>query len=148
MRSHIRFTSSNRAWRTFRDRKRDAGKIEGEGTDFIDRGGIGLAQLARGLDGGCFGGAVDDIETEQLLLRFCKRSVDHERRVAVLAQGRGRRGRQEPGDRPELALTIELFHDGPKLGHDGIIVLLAPGTGHLFIVVAENGIEHVGGFLF
>ena len=56
--------------------------------------------------------AVDDVEAEQLLLGLGERPVDHERRLAVLAQRRRGRRRHQPGDGPELAgLGEPVLHD-------------------------------------
>src|SRR5262249_55967800 len=52
--------------------------------------------------------------------------------------GRG----HQPRNRTELALPGQLVHDHAQLGHDGIVLLLAPGAGHLLIVVAKYCVLH------
>ena len=92
-------------------------------------------------------GAVDDVEAEQLLLGLGKGAVDHQGRVAVLAQGGGRGGRHQPRDGAELPALRELLLHHVELGHDGVVLLLAPGEDDVFVVVAEDGVEHGGAFL-
>ena len=68
-----------------------------------------------------------------------------ERRFLRLADRRGRRGRHQPRDRPELAVPRQSILDASEPRHDGRVLLLAPGTGGVLVVVAEDGVEHRGG---
>jgi len=61
-------------------------------------------------------GAIHDVETEELFSLFRQNGPSMTSGGSpVLAQVRGRRRRQEPGDRPELALPLQFSHHGPSL---------------------------------
>src|SRR5712671_1179332 len=117
------------------------------GPDLVGAARIGLSEVLRDRKRLLEIATIDDIETKKLLFGLRKRPVDHQWRFVVLAQGRSRSGRQEAGDRAEFALPLQFFHDDPELGHDGVVLLLAPGASHLFIVVAENSVLHGGSCL-
>jgi hypothetical protein len=110
--------------------------------DLVSAARIGLSELARDVEDLVEVGAIDDIEAEQLLLGLGEGTVDHERRFAVLAQGRRRGRRQEAGDRPELALACDLLVHDRELRHHGLVMLLRPGAGDLLVVIAEDGVLH------
>src|SRR6185312_5837446 len=86
---------------------------------------------------------VDDIEPKELLLGLGEGTVDYQRLAAFSDGGRGGR-RQQAGDRPEPALVGELLLHDRELGHDGVILLLAPGADHVFGIVAKDGVKHGG----
>src|SRR5207302_365329 len=85
---------------------------------------------------------VDDVKAEQLLLGLCKRPVDDQRRLMVLPDRRGGGRRHEADRRTELAILGKLLMDHIELGHDRFILFLAPGKDDVFVVVAEDGVEH------
>ena len=118
-----------------------------DGADLVGAARIGPAEILGGLERLVEGGAVDDIEAQELLLGLGEGPVDHQRRLAVLAQRGGRGGGQEPGDGAEAALLGQLLLHHGELGHDGIVLGLGPGADDVFAVVAEDGVEHGGAFL-
>src|SRR5207302_2211990 len=87
---------------------------------------------------------VDDVKAEQLLLGLCKRPVDDQRRLMVLPDRRGGGRRHEADGRTELAILGKLLMDHIELGHDRVVLFLAPGKDDVFVVVAEDGVEHGG----
>src|SRR5258708_3288527 len=103
---------------------------------------VGCTKLARDLEHLVERLAVDDVEAQKLLLGLGERAVDHDRLLAILAQRGGGGGWQQPRHRAKLALPGKLVQDPAELGHDGIILLLGPGAGHFFIVIAKDCVLH------
>ena len=91
-----------RAGGCLRHREGHAGQINLDRANLVNRVGIDATQVAGGLDGGRFAGAVEDIEAQQLLLGLGKRAVD-DRSGARAAQGDGPLRRPQPRRRPEPA---------------------------------------------
>ena len=113
-----------------------------DGADLVGAAGIGRAKIARDVERLVEVVAVDDVEAEQLLLGLGIGAVDHDRRIVLAQRGRRRR-RQQPRHRAEPALFCQLvLHDG-ELRHDRGVLFLGPGTDGVFVVIAEDGVEHV-----
>ena len=77
-----------------------------------------------------------------MLLGLCKRPINDEGRVAILAQRGGGRRWHQARDRTELALPHELFLNDRELGHHRVVLLLAPGADDVLTVVTENCVLH------
>src|SRR6266700_66390 len=120
-----------------------SGSERADRADFVGPAGIGFAELARDIERLVEILAVDDIKAEQLLLGFGIGAVDHQRRI-LLAQGGRRRGRQQPRHRAEPTLLGKLFLHHRELLHDRLVLLLAPGADEVLIVIAKDGVKHVG----
>jgi hypothetical protein len=97
-------------------------KIEADGADFIDGARIGAAQVARDIERGILGGAIDDVKAQQLLLGLGKRAVDHQS-CAGAAQGARLLGRSEPRRRAEPALLGQAVVDAVQIIHQRRILL-------------------------
>ena len=98
----------------------------GHRADLVAAGaGIGLGELFRRVEGGLQGGAVDDVEAEELLLGLREGPVDHQF-LAPLAQGRGRRRRQQAGHRPQPSLPGELVVHRVEPCHGLVVMVLGP----------------------
>ena len=110
--------------------------------DLIGAAGIGLAEVARDFERFIEVLAIDDVEAEQLLLGLGKGTVQHQRRIVLAQRGGGGRG-QKPRDRAEPALLGQLFLHDAKFGHDGGVLFLGPGTHRVFVVIAEDGVQHL-----
>src|SRR5882762_3604490 len=135
------FGSDGSSARSLRPRERDAGKIEGDGADLIDRGGISAAQVAGSLDGGFFGGAIQDVEAQQLFLGLGKRTIEDEA-CARTAQGAGLLGRAQTRRRSEAPLLIDPVMDLMQTGHDRRILLRCPGRDFCFHMIGLDGVKH------
>src|SRR5690606_18032854 len=86
--------------------------------------------------------AIGDIETEKLLLGFGEGAVEDDRAAGALFQRLGFVGIPEADDRAELALFAHVGLDRAQPLHAGGILLGRPARDFLFVVIAENGIEH------
>ena len=86
--------------------------------------------------------AVDDVEAEQLLLGLGERAVDDQRRSCPCAAWSPRWSAS--GARPARACPALASRccTTAQLGHDRVVLLLGPGADDVFVMVAEDGIEH------
>ena len=121
----------------------------GDRADLIGAAGVGLGRGRGRPPAPRRGVAVDDVEAQQLLLGLGEGAVDHQRRVAALAQGGGGGGGQQAGDRPQPALLLgSLSCDFDPDGlHGLVVILLGPGADGVFGIVAKEGAVKYGGTL-
>jgi hypothetical protein len=122
-------------------RERHAGTIEQDRADLVHGTGIDLAQLACGRDGGIAIGAVDDVESQQLLLGFGEGTVGHQT-VARTAQHAGFFRRPQPRRRADLFILVDPLVDPFQIEHQGGILLRRPGSDFVFDVVGQDRVEH------
>src|SRR5690606_2742992 len=114
-----------------------------QGSDFVSAAaGIGRRQLVRKIERLVHGSAIGHVKTEELLLGFGEGPVQHHRIAAGLAQGHGLVGVPQAHHRAQPALRA---HPGLNLAqprHAGLVLLQGPGGALLFVIIAQNGIEH------
>src|SRR5690606_8070205 len=84
--------------------------------------------------------AIDDPETEQLLLGLRKWTVDHQGILASLDEGCRRSGHQLQA-RPELAALADPVHGPAHAGHHLRILFRGKSAQGSFVVVAKKSIE-------
>jgi hypothetical protein len=116
--------------------------VDRDGAQLIGTAGIGGRELARHGERLVEIGNVDHVEAQQLLLGLGEGAIDDERRILRLAQGRGRGGRQKTKRRSELARLHQTVPHHGEPPHDGLLLLLAPGTDDVFLIVTKDGVKH------
>src|SRR5258708_27181908 len=126
---------------SLRHRERHARKIKRHRADFVHRGRIGPAQVARGGDGGVAMGAVDDVEAQQLFLGFGEGTVGHRART-LAAQHTGSLGRPKPRRRSESPGLINAAVSLVQTDHDRRMLLRSPGRDFLFHAIGQDDVEH------
>src|SRR4051812_24941216 len=85
--------------------------------------------------------AFDDVEAEELLLRFCERAVDHEVLAAFAQRGRSG-GRHQSRNGTEPALVRQLLADRCEATQHRIVLLFGPAAHDVFGVITEYGVQH------
>src|SRR5215475_13351615 len=123
--------------------RRDAPWTEhSDGADLVGPARTGAAELLGDVQRLLERGAIDHIETEQLLLGLGERTVDDHGRIAILPQRGGGRCWHQTCHRPEPTFPAELLLYDRELGHDGGVLFLGPGADGVFRMVAKDGVEH------
>src|SRR5262245_60986760 len=85
--------------------------------------------------------AFDDVEAEELFLRFGEGTVDHDVLTSFAQRGGGGRG-HEPRDRTEPSLVREFLAYRGEAAEHRIVLLLRPAAHDVFRVIAEDGVKH------